>query len=95
MPMVSTFEVQIHGNRVFGHPISELTSKVFTAVRKLDPGVKVEEHHFARLGYRARWYGKPIHFDVIDNVQARVKRIVSTDLDKWKYSITIHYREVG
>lgn len=95
MAVESTFSIEITGDSVFGRTFKDLTEKVFKVIRKMDPNVEVKEHHFARLGYRADWYGKPVHFEEIDNVQAAVEKIANMFLVKWRYTITVKYREVG
>lgn len=95
MAMESTFRVDIFGDSVFGRKFPDLTSSALTSLRKLDPEVEVKEHHFARIGYRAEFYGTPVHFDVVDNVQAKLLRIAKTYLVKWKVKFTISYREAG
>lgn len=95
MALESTFRVEVTGDNVFGRTFSDLTAVTFTAMKKLDPNVRVEEHHFGKLGYRADWYGAPVHFDVIDNLQGKLVRVTKTFLVDWKLKFIINYREEG
>jgi len=95
MALASTFKVEVNGGGVFGHAFTTITGAVMKILQKLDPNVKVNEYHFARLGYRAEFYGTPVHFDVIDNIQVKISRTLKADLENWKYTIIISYREAG